>query len=121
MQKCAITSCESRGNKRIVLVRGSQWHKGEPDLAIPICDHHYKMVHQKRKPERKGAVAPAMPDEDDRTVEEAFEKVKEIAQTYLDSYYPSSPDASDFASAIVQALEVAGLLPIFNVNERRRW
>ena len=57
MQKCSITDCNNSGRKKIILAKGSAWDKGEPDLVIPICDDHYKLIHQRRKPIKKGEIS----------------------------------------------------------------
>jgi len=38
-------------------------------------------------------------------VEDAFRKVRDIAQGYLDTHYPESPDPELFANEIIETLE----------------
>ena len=38
-------------------------------------------------------------------IEEAFTKVRDIAQAYLDTHYPEAPDPNLFADQIIETLE----------------
>ena len=43
--------------------------------------------------------------EECRKIEEAFTKVRDLAQSYLDTRYPEAPDSNMYAEKIIQILE----------------